>query len=121
MTKKPIERCLHPACSPTGIEAAVCNDIAERQQKGIAKYGVTVAEWCQVSTAAATGLIDRMEKAGQVKRLHVAHDRRSIFLNLTEKGKETAEKLLNAIVVAPATLEPESTKDVMAGCPPTSC
>lgn len=35
---------LHSACSPTGIEAAVCNDIAERQQKGIAKYGVTVAE-----------------------------------------------------------------------------
>ena len=31
-------------CSPSGIEAAVCNDIAERQQKGIAKYGVTVAE-----------------------------------------------------------------------------
>lgn len=30
--------------SPSGIEAAVCNDIAERQQKGIAKYGVTVAE-----------------------------------------------------------------------------
>jgi hypothetical protein len=31
-------------CSPSGIEAAVCNDIAARQQKGIAKYGVTVAE-----------------------------------------------------------------------------
>jgi hypothetical protein len=31
-------------CSPSGIEAAVCNDIAERQQKGIAKYGVTVPE-----------------------------------------------------------------------------
>lgn len=32
------------SCSPSGIEAAVCNDITERQQKGIAKYGVTVAE-----------------------------------------------------------------------------
>jgi hypothetical protein len=31
-------------CSPSGIEAAVCADIADRQQKGIAKYGVTVAE-----------------------------------------------------------------------------
>lgn len=37
--------CRRPSfCSPSGIEAAVCNDIAERQQKGIAKYGVTVAE-----------------------------------------------------------------------------
>ena len=30
--------------SPSGIEAAVCDDIAERQKKGIAKYGLTVAE-----------------------------------------------------------------------------
>jgi hypothetical protein len=29
---------------PTGIEARVCADIAERQAGGIAKYGVTVAE-----------------------------------------------------------------------------
>jgi hypothetical protein len=32
----------HPPA--TGIEALVCQDIAERQQKGIAKYGTTVAE-----------------------------------------------------------------------------
>ena len=31
------------AC-PSGIEAKVCADIASRQQKGIAKYGMTVAE-----------------------------------------------------------------------------
>ena len=30
--------------TPTGIEAAVCADIAARQQLGIAKYGQTVAE-----------------------------------------------------------------------------
>ncbi len=29
---------------PTGTEAAVCADIAERQQKGIAKYHTTVAD-----------------------------------------------------------------------------
>jgi hypothetical protein len=28
----------------TGTEAEVCRDIAERQQRGIVKYGVTVAE-----------------------------------------------------------------------------
>jgi hypothetical protein len=28
----------------TGIEAEVCRDIAERQQRGIAKYGTTLAE-----------------------------------------------------------------------------
>lgn len=29
---------------PTGIEAEVCQDIAERQQKGITKYHTTVAD-----------------------------------------------------------------------------
>jgi len=29
---------------PSGIEAMVCDDIAKRQQVGIAKYGTTVAE-----------------------------------------------------------------------------
>lgn len=40
--------------APTGIEAAVCQDIADRQQLGIRKYGTTVAanplelrEWLQ--------------------------------------------------------------------------
>lgn len=30
--------------TPTGIEAAVCDDIASRQEKGVAKYGTTVAD-----------------------------------------------------------------------------
>ena len=30
--------------NPTGIEALVCQDIAERQQLGIAKYGTTLAD-----------------------------------------------------------------------------
>jgi hypothetical protein len=29
---------------PSGIESLVCDDIAKRQQVGIAKYGTTVAE-----------------------------------------------------------------------------
>lgn len=39
--------------APTGIEKAVCEDIARRQALGVAKYGTTVAdnplslrEWC---------------------------------------------------------------------------
>ncbi len=30
--------------NPTGIEAAVCADISQRQALGIAKYGTTVAD-----------------------------------------------------------------------------
>ena len=32
-----------PTPKPSGIEAAVCEDIARRQHLGTAKYGVTVA------------------------------------------------------------------------------
>ena len=33
-----------PQHTPTGIEALVCQDIAARQARGIAKYGTTVAD-----------------------------------------------------------------------------
>lgn len=55
-TQKPAatEGCAAPAGYVTGIEAQVCADIAARQQRGIAKYGVTVEanplplkEWLQ--------------------------------------------------------------------------
>jgi hypothetical protein len=35
---KPVES------EPSGVEAEVCRDISERQRKGVAKYGTTVAE-----------------------------------------------------------------------------
>lgn len=38
------EGCAAPAGYVTGIEAQVCADIASRQQRGIAKYGVTVQD-----------------------------------------------------------------------------
>lgn len=31
------------SAGPTGIEAAVCKDIADRQRLGVSKYGTTVA------------------------------------------------------------------------------
>lgn len=46
---KPCQPCMdgnaaNCECVATGIEAAVCRDIAFRQAKGFQKYGVTVAE-----------------------------------------------------------------------------
>ncbi len=41
---KPLEHATRMSTAPTGTEAEVCADIAERQAKGIAKYGTTVAE-----------------------------------------------------------------------------
>lgn len=49
------------------------------------------------STAAATGLVDRLEKLGYVQRLHAADDRRKVMVRITRKGIETVGRLRNAI------------------------
>lgn len=49
------------------------------------------------STAAATGLVDRLEKLGYVQRLHAADDRRKVMVQITRKGIELVSRLRNAI------------------------
>ena len=49
------------------------------------------------STAAATGLVDRLEKLGYVQRLHAADDRRKVMVQITRKGIELVGMLRNAI------------------------
>ena len=39
-----------------------------------------------------TGIIDRMEKAGLVRRMPDTEDRRINLIEMTEKGKDTLEK-----------------------------
>ena len=49
------------------------------------------------STAAATGLVDRLEKLGYVQRLHAADDRRKVMVQITRKGIELVSRLRNLI------------------------
>lgn len=49
------------------------------------------------STAAATGLVDRMEKLGYVERMHAAEDRRKVMVRITQKGVELVHKLRGAL------------------------
>ena len=42
------------------------------------------------STAAATGLVDRLEKLGYVQRLHAADDRRKVMVQITIKGRTSS-------------------------------
>ncbi|MBU6179585.1 MAG: MarR family transcriptional regulator [Verrucomicrobia bacterium] len=49
------------------------------------------------STAAATGLVDRLEKLGYVQRLHAADDRRKVMVQITRKGIEMVGRLRNTI------------------------
>lgn len=45
-----------------------------------------IAAACGISTAAVTGILDRLESEGLVQRLPSPEDRRSFNLYLTDKG-----------------------------------
>ncbi len=49
------------------------------------------------STAAATGLVDRLEKLGFVERVHAAEDRRKIMVRITSKGIHLVTKMRGEI------------------------
>jgi DNA-binding MarR family transcriptional regulator len=49
------------------------------------------------STAAATGLVDRLEKLGYVERMHAADDRRKVMVRITSKGLDLVAKLRGAL------------------------
>jgi len=49
------------------------------------------------STAAATGLVDRLEKLAYVERVHAAEDRRKIMVRITARGVELVSKMRSEI------------------------
>ena len=51
------------------------------------------------STAAATGLVDRLEKLGYVERVHAAEDRRKIMVRITQRGVELVSRMRKEIAV----------------------
>jgi len=53
----------------------------------------TIANYMTVSTAAMTGMVDRLTRYGYVKREHEPGDRRIINTRLTEKGARLVEKI----------------------------
>jgi len=49
------------------------------------------------STAAATGLVDRLEKLGYVVRLHAEEDRRKIMVRITDEGQALVGRMREGI------------------------
>jgi DNA-binding MarR family transcriptional regulator len=49
------------------------------------------------STAAATGMVDRIEKLGFVERAHASEDRRKIMVRIATKGVEIVSRMRNEI------------------------
>ena len=52
-----------------------------------------VAKYLEISTAAVTGMMDRLQKSGYLGRVHDVKDRRIVRLKLTSKGKKLVVKI----------------------------
>jgi DNA-binding MarR family transcriptional regulator len=63
------------------------------------------------STAAATGLVDRLEKLGYVDRVHAAEDRRKIMVRITQKGVELVSRMRKEIAADLAGILAEMDED----------
>ncbi|MDZ4290191.1 MAG: MarR family transcriptional regulator [Prosthecobacter sp.] len=63
------------------------------------------------STAAATGLVDRLEKLGYMERTHAVDDRRKVMVRVTPKGLGLVSRLRDELQsqIADAMSETDST------------
>ena len=50
------------------------------------------------TTAAATGLVDRLEKLGYVQRSHALDDRRKVMVRITKKGSSLVAEIRRGMV-----------------------
>jgi DNA-binding MarR family transcriptional regulator len=66
------------------------------------------------TTAAATGLVDRLEKLGHAKRTHALDDRRKILVHITETGSalvnDVKQDMVENLLEMMAVLEPADQK-----------
>jgi DNA-binding MarR family transcriptional regulator len=57
-----------------------------------------IAETMHHTTAAATGLVDRLENLGYVRRTHAQSDRRKVLVRITDKGTELVHRIRQDMV-----------------------
>ena len=57
----------------------------------------SIAKMMGHSTAAATGMIDKLQELGHLKRYTAAADRRKIMVRITEQGKELIARMRGTI------------------------
>ncbi len=69
------------------------------------------------TTAAATGMVDRLEELGHLKRFASAGDRRKIMVRITPRGKALVEKMRETIAQDLAKIMAEKDADIAQGYP----
>jgi DNA-binding MarR family transcriptional regulator len=73
----------------TPVQAMVLRFLYDQDQI----TSIDLGKKTELDSATLTGVIDRLENAGLIDRKDNPHDRRSIQIYLTEKGKITGEQI----------------------------
>lgn len=56
----------------------------------------TIAAYCEIEPATVGSILSRMEESGLILRRQRAGNRRSLYVSLTEKGREDAQRVETA-------------------------
>ena len=61
-------------------------------------YLASIAQKMGHSTAAATGMVDKLQEMGYLKRMSAAKDRRKIMVAITQEGRDLVARMRQNIV-----------------------
>ncbi len=119
MPASPPVHSLHPAASRLAeIFTSLQRCFILRLSKELGRGNVSFAQYCLLgflsqqehltmseiaqrmghTTAAATGLVDRLEKLGHATRVHAQDDRRKILVKITPSGTDLMGKVKNDMI-----------------------
>lgn len=70
----------------------------------------SIAQKMGHSTAAATGMVDKLQEMGYIQRMPSANDRRKIMVKITAQGIELVKKMRNSIARDLAGIMADSTR-----------
>lgn len=86
---------------PAGYSSAAIKALCSLADRG-AHNATALATVCRFSTAAATGLLDTLEKKGLAMRVRDLEDRRAVNVIITHRGRELVESLRPQAPATPA-------------------
>ena len=106
-----LERAIVAAVEPFGLSFGDFDVLNTLRRRGDIQ-GTNPSDLAQsslITSGAMTARLDRLERAGLVRRTPDATDRRAVRVQLTERGERLAEQALDAVIDADkAFLEPLS-------------
>lgn len=96
-----LQRCfltnLSKELSAGNVSVSQYSLLGHLDQNGTANMS-EIAQKMGHTTAAATGLVDRLENLGYITRSHGAEDRRKVIVEITDKGKMLVHRVRTDMV-----------------------